>query len=67
MFDMLEAVVGVRAAYLYSLHFSEQLSCIKYFDLTYGLKDIDFQSFIHFNQFLDFFYYLNATLSKTVG
>ena len=35
-------------AYSYSLYFSEQLSCIKYFHLTYGLKDIDFLSFNHF-------------------
>ena len=36
-------------AYSYSLYFSEQLSCIKYFHLTYGLKDINFLSF---NQFI---------------
>ena len=35
-------------AYSYSLYFFEQLSCIKYFHLTYGLKDIDFLSFNHF-------------------
>ena len=40
--------VGIRVAYLYSLYFSEQLSCINYFDLTYGLKDINYQSFIQF-------------------
>ena len=28
--------------------FSDQLSCINYFNLTYGLKDIEFQSLNHF-------------------
>jgi len=38
----------MRIAYSYTLYFSDQLSCINYFDLTYGLKDIEFQSFIQF-------------------
>ena len=57
MFGMLEGVVDILVVYPYSLYFSEQLSCIKFFDLTYGLKDIDFQSFIQFKKNLDFFYY----------
>ena len=36
---------GVWIAYSYSLYFSDQLSCINYFNPTYGLKDIEFQSF----------------------
>ena len=53
MFGMLEGVVGVWIAYSYSLYFFEQLSCIKYFHLTYGLKDIEFQRFNHFLEFLE--------------
>ena len=44
--------MGMWIAYSCSLYFSEQLSCIKYFHPTYGLKDIDFQSF---NQFIIIF------------
>src|SRR3954468_3208533 len=44
-------VVDIRIAYPYSLYFSDQLSCIKFFDLKYGLKDINFQSFKHLNYF----------------
>ena len=56
-------------AYSYSLYFSEQLSCIKYFHLTYGLKDINFQSF---NQFItisgisEIYLIIKLELSKTV-
>ena len=45
-FCMLEGVVDIWVAYSYSLDFSDQLSCIKFFHPSYGLKDIDFQSFI---------------------
>ena len=40
--------MGILVAYPYSLYFSEQLSCIKYFHLNYGLKDIEFQILNHF-------------------
>ena len=49
--------MGVWIADSYSLYFSDQFSCIKFFDLSYGLKDIEFQSLNHFNQILDFLYY----------
>ena len=48
-------VVGIRVAYSYLLYFSDQFSCIKFFDLTYGLKDIDFQSLKQFTSFLKAF------------
>src|SRR4051812_24583552 len=41
-------MVDTRLAYSYSSYFSDQVSCIKYFNLTYSLKDINFQSFNHF-------------------
>ena len=50
VFGMLEGVMDIRVAYLYSLYFSDQLSCIKFFHQSYGLKDIDFQSFIQFKR-----------------
>ena len=50
MFGMLEGVVDIRIAYSYSLYFSDQVSCINYFHRSYGLKDIDFQSFIQFKR-----------------
>ena len=40
-------------AYSYSLYFSDQFSCIKFFDLSYGLKDIDFQSLNQLKAFLE--------------
>ena len=40
-------VVDIQIAYSYSWHFSDQISCINYFNLTYGLKDIEFQSLIN--------------------
>ena len=46
--------MDIQIAYSYSLYFSDQISCIKFFDLTYGLKDIDFQSFIHLKTFSGF-------------
>ena len=55
MFCMLEGVVDIRIAYSYSLYFSDQFSCIKFFDLSYGLKVIDFQSFNHFKSFSGLF------------
>ena len=47
MLGILEGVVNKRIAYSYSLYFSDQFWCIKFFDPIYGLKDIDFIS----NQF----------------
>lgn len=52
-------VVGIRVAYSYSLYFSEQLSGIKYFHPTYGLKDMNFYSF---NQFLEFLLLNNCNI-----
>ena len=57
---------GVWIAQLYSLYFSDQLSCIKFFHLIYGLKDIEFQSFNQFKSFSGFTLFINSTLSKTV-
>ena len=34
--------------YSYPLNFSEQLSCINYFNPGYGLKDINLLSFIQY-------------------
>ena len=51
MFCMLARVVDIQIAYSYSLYFSDQFSCIKFFDLSYGLKDIDFQSLNQFKSF----------------
>ena len=42
VFGMLRGVVDMQVAYPYSLYFSDQLSCIKFFHLSYGLKDINF-------------------------
>ena len=44
----------IRLAYPGSLYFSDQLSCIKFLDPRYGLKDIDFISFKHFKSFSEF-------------
>src|SRR3954462_12834777 len=41
-------VVDIRIAYSYLLYFSDQLSCIKFLNPSYGLKVIEFQSL---NQF----------------
>ena len=58
--------MGIRAAYTYPLYFSDQISCINYFNPTYGLKDIQFQSFIHFKIISGFIVILNSTLSRIV-
>ena len=57
-------VVDIRVVYPYSLYFSEQLSCIKFFHLTYGLKDIDFQSFIQFKRISGFLLLINQHYPK---
>src|SRR4051812_34112407 len=49
-------VVDIRIAYPYSLYFSDQLSCIKFFDPIYVLKDIDFISLINFKTLKILFY-----------
>ena len=59
-------VVGVWVAYLYSLYFSDQFSCIKFFDPSYGLKDIKFQSLNHFKVFSEFLLILNKALTRIV-
>ena len=46
--------MDIRVAYPYSLYFSNHLSCIKFFHRSYGLKDIDFQSFIQFKRISGF-------------
>ena len=46
--------------------FFDHFSYVNYFHLIYGLKDIEFQSLNHFNQFLDFLLLLNTTLSRIV-
>ena len=38
--------MDIWVVYPYSLDFSDQLSCIKFFHRSYRLKDIDFQSLI---------------------
>ena len=54
-------------AHSYSLYFSEQPSCIKYFHLAYGLKDTDFQSFNHFIIISGILLLFKSTLSETVA
>ena len=56
--------MDIRVAYSYSLYFSDQFSCIKFFDLSYGLKDIDFQSFNQFNSFSGFILLLKQHYPK---
>ena len=51
-------------AYSYSLYFSEQLSCIKFFHPTYGLKDINFPSFNQFISFTGFLLLFNLNIIK---
>ena len=46
--------VDIRIAYSYSLYFSDQFSCIKFLNLTYGLKDIQIQSLNHFKSISGF-------------
>jgi len=58
MFGMLGGVVEQRIPYLDSLNFSEQLSCINYFNPGYGLKDINLLSFIQYLNQLNQFSYL---------
>ena len=48
MFGMLGGVVEQRIPYLDSFNFSEQLSCINYFNPGYGLKDINLLSLIQY-------------------
>ena len=48
--------------YLDSLNFSEQLSCINYFNPGYGLKDINLLSFIQFKNHLNHFLFINLLL-----
>ena len=60
MVGMLEGVVGIRIAYPYSLYFSDQFSCIKFLNLTYGLKDIQIQSLNHFKS-ISSFSFINKT------
>ena len=51
--------MDIRVAYSSSLYFSEQLSCIKFFHPTYGLKDINFYSL---NQFIEFLLLLKSNI-----
>jgi hypothetical protein len=50
-------------AYLDLSRRSEQLSCSKFFDPDYGLKDMIFQSF---KEFLEFNYLFKFELSRIV-
>ena len=54
--------MDIQVAYSYSLDFSDQLSCIKFFHPTYGLKDIDFQSFIQFKRISGFLLLLKCNI-----
>src|SRR4051812_27772108 len=55
-------------AYSYSLYFSDQFSCIKFFDLSYGLFYTIFQSLNHLKKdFLDFLFIIKTTLSITLS
>ena len=56
--------MDVWIAYPYLLYFSDQFSCIKFFNPSYGLKDIEFQSLNHFKRFFGFLLLLNITLSR---
>ena len=59
--------MGIRVAYPYSLDFSDQLSCIKFFHQSYGLNDIDFQSLNQFKRISGIsFIILIPTLSRIV-
>ena len=52
--------MNLWVAYSYSLYFSDQLSCIKFFHRSYGLKDIEFQSFIQFKSISGFLLLSNS-------
>jgi hypothetical protein len=56
-------VAGMGIGFSDSTHFSDNFSYINYFKPSYGLKDMNFQSFNDFMEFLDLF---KSTLSKTV-
>ena len=49
--------------YLDSLNFSEQLSCINYFNPGYGLKDINLLSFIQYLNQLNNFLIINSFIN----
>ena len=59
--------MDIWVVYSYSLYFSDQLLCIKFFHWSYGLKDIDFQSFIQFKRISGFLLFIYSTLSRTVS
>ena len=52
VFNRLGGVVDERAAYPDSSRRSEQLSCTKFFDPSYGLPDINFKRFKSFLGFI---------------
>ena len=56
--------MGMRVAYPGSLYFSEQLSCIKFFHRSYGLKVINFLSFNQLKAFSGFYLIVLLTLSR---
>ena len=66
MFCMLEGRGGHTDSIFVFFVFFDQFSCIKFFDLSYGLKDIDFQSLKQFKSFLEFLLLFKLTLSRTV-
>ena len=62
-------MVDMWIPYRYSLYFSDQFSCINFFDLSYGLKDIEFQRFKHFKSFKipfnNFLYYFSNIIQNS--
>ena len=54
--------MDIRVVYPHSLYFSDQLSCIKFFHPSYGLKDIDFQSFKSFKRISGFIFIIKSNI-----
>ena len=63
MFGMLGGVVEQRIPYSYSLNFSEQLSCINYFNPGYGLKYINLLSLIQYLNQINHFLFINSFIN----
>lgn len=64
MFSMLEGCGRYVDRLFGSTHFSDRFTYVNYFNPNYGLKDMIFQSFIDFLEFLDLF---KLTLSEIVS
>ena len=52
--------MDIQIAYSYLLYFFDQLSCIKFFHLSYGLKDIEFQRFNQFKRISGFSFIIKS-------